>query len=699
MRIDMAAAAVFALALCARTLHILWMSDSPFFDHLLVDSVDFDTRATAFARGTWPEQGAFYQAPLYPLFLSAIYRIFGHDLLAVRLVQAVLGSASAILVYLIGRRCSGRAAAFAAGCMYALYSMSVHFDTEILRPSLAVFLSLASLTLLLEAAEKGGRRRWGASGLLLGLAAVARPTVLVFAPAALLWAILMLRRARTPGRGTRKPGTADGEGRSKRGRAESKRHFTGTGRLGAYGAAGLFLACALAPVASVTYMNYVRSGSFVPISYNGGINFYLGNNGDYDRTVGIRPGIRWDLLTAEPEADRTTDPAGWSRYYYDKAWDYISSNTGDYLGLLFKKLALFWNGHEIERNVSFAHVAEESPLMAYPLVSFRWVAPFALAGMALAIRRRAALGLPALFLFSQVIATVAFFVCARYRMTSVPVLCIFAGYAAVSLAAMVSRRKASAAAYLSVAALGAVAVNVDAYGIADIKYSRPEFELAMILRREGATEEALTMFERAARNNPGDPDPLFQWGVLLAGRGAFAQAAPLFEQAARAEPLYAKSWYNLGLCVSRSGEPDRAADAYRKALEADPYYWEAAMGLGDVLVDEGKVGEAAAVYTRALELGRNRKEIAVSSMSLGRARALGGEYEESLDHFDRALSISPGSVDARLAKARVLVVLGRLEEALAEARSAAMSDSSDARVKSLLDQLKEAGAGTAGSGR
>ena len=46
-------------------------------------------------------------------------------------------------------------------------------------------------------------------------------------------------------------------------------------------------------IAPVTLRNRVVGGEWVPISYNAGINFYLGNNPDYDRTTNIRPGRDW----------------------------------------------------------------------------------------------------------------------------------------------------------------------------------------------------------------------------------------------------------------------------------------------------------------------------------------------------------------------------------------------------------------------
>jgi tetratricopeptide (TPR) repeat protein len=617
-RVDRLALGVFAIALGARLIHIWALKGSPFFSHLLVDSVDFDARAMALAQGGWAEEGAFYQAPLYPLFLSFLYRIFGHGLTAVRIVQALLGSGTAVLVYLIGRRCGGGAVGVGAGLMAALYSMAIHFDAEILRPSLVIFLSALSLHLLLLSSEKGGARKWGAAGLVLGLAAVGRPTLLAFVPAAALWALLRRRRER------------------------------GADTV----AAAVFLCCALVPVGVVTSINYARSGQAVLISYNGGINFFIGNNPDYERTVAIRPGIRWDLLTAEPPADRGTDPAGWSGYYYGLARDYIFSDPSGYAALLFKKLVLFWNGHEIERNVDFSHVAEHSPFMAYKIVSFRWIAPLALMGMVLAAFRRAPLGLPALYLVSQMGATVAFFVCARYRMISMPALWVFAAYGAVALGGMLKRRGIEALPYLGLALLAGVGVNSDAYDISQKEYARSDYELALIERREGRTKECLRLLERSKARRPDDPDPPFQQGVTLAGSGRYAEAAEAFREAARIEPRYPLTWFNLGFCLGEAGRHGEAAESYRRALELEPDYLPAWMGLA-------------------------------------RAEAEAGRYEASLEYLDSAIELEPECLEARLAKARILKAMGSLLEARLETDRAARLAPSDPRVKALMKELEQ----------
>jgi hypothetical protein len=48
----------------------------------------------------------------------------------------------------------------------------------------------------------------------------------------------------------------------------------------------------------------------VIVSYNGGINFWIGNNPDSERTVAIRPGRSWDALDKELRLAGADDSEG-----------------------------------------------------------------------------------------------------------------------------------------------------------------------------------------------------------------------------------------------------------------------------------------------------------------------------------------------------------------------------------------------------
>ena len=93
---------IFAVALAVRLLHIWQLRPRPFFDTLLGDANGYDQWAQRLAAGDWIGSDVFYQAPLYPYFLGVVYAVFGRDLLIVRIIQALIGSASCVLLGLAG---------------------------------------------------------------------------------------------------------------------------------------------------------------------------------------------------------------------------------------------------------------------------------------------------------------------------------------------------------------------------------------------------------------------------------------------------------------------------------------------------------------------------------------------------------------------------------------------------------------------
>jgi hypothetical protein len=82
--------------------------------------------------------------------------------------------------------------------------------------------------------------------------------------------------------------------------------------------------------------NRVASGRLVPVSVNGGINFFIGNNPDYDTTVGIRPGLRWEELTER--FGSMDDPVAWQKNFYRASFDWMRRDPGAACALIRKSI-------------------------------------------------------------------------------------------------------------------------------------------------------------------------------------------------------------------------------------------------------------------------------------------------------------------------------------------------------------------------
>ncbi len=128
--------AIVALALVLRLAAVGWLSDTvPYSDaayyHLAAQKMAADWKF-AFDRSQVESYGKLgWWPPLYPAFLSVIYRLVGVDHRAAVFVQALLGALVAGLVYRIGRRAGGTWTGAAAALLVAVNPTYV-FLTNIL---------------------------------------------------------------------------------------------------------------------------------------------------------------------------------------------------------------------------------------------------------------------------------------------------------------------------------------------------------------------------------------------------------------------------------------------------------------------------------------------------------------------------------------------------------------------------------------
>jgi 4-amino-4-deoxy-L-arabinose transferase-like glycosyltransferase len=142
------------------------------------------------------------RTPGYPLLLLAIP---GLDtsvawLAKVERVQAVLGVASVLLVFLLSRRFLPVWGALGAALLTAISPHLAVHSTHLLSETLFLFLLLASMLASLAALRTGSTTRFALAGLAWGLCCLVRPTVLALPPVLLLaaWISPRLRAWRGP---------------------------------------------------------------------------------------------------------------------------------------------------------------------------------------------------------------------------------------------------------------------------------------------------------------------------------------------------------------------------------------------------------------------------------------------------------------------------------------------------------------------
>jgi len=537
--------AVFAVALAPRIAHVVQIQDSPLIEAPILDEKVHHEWAALFAAGEpWSVDRAtgralpYFRAPLYVWFLGTVYRIAGVDAaLAPRLVQSVLGSLMCGLLFLLGQRLFSRSVGLVAGFAAGLDWILVLFDGELLIVPLIVFLDVALALLLVVAAQKRRPRWWAAAGLVLGVSAIARPNVLLFAPAALVWILQLERRAL--------PGVA-------------------------------FTLGVLAMVLPVTARNWIVGGDPVLIASQGGVNFFIGNNPMSDGVTAVVPGTSpdwwegYDQTHAMVAADlgRRPKESEVSRWFFAKGREFWREHPGVALRGFARKARFLFNRQEWANNKClYTFVEEFAPATGWLPVGFWIVGPFGLLGLALTLRRSRELfplwGFVATYGFSVAL----FFVNARFRAPLVPFLIVYGAYAAVW---MVQRARARdlRALGLATAALGGllVAVNwIPERGLSAPHRATEDFlgTMANELANRGETEQALYWLDRTARSAA---EHLTAEDL----RPEYAQHLTLI--------LYS-TLFRAGNLLEAEGRAQEAVQAYRAML---PYLPPGSLQLADI---------------------------------------------------------------------------------------------------------------------
>lgn len=110
---------------------------------------------------------------------------------------------------------------------------------------------------------------------------------------------------------------------------------------------------------------------------------------------------------------------------------------------------------------------------------------------------------------------------------------------------------------------------------------------------------------------------------------------------------------------------EQSIGEFEKAIALDPNNADGFMGLGSVLSWSGRPGEAVGLVNKAILL--NPKYPAWYLWALGHAYFLTERYEDAILAFKRSLNLNPNFLPAHFYLAISYTVLGRREEAGAEA--------------------------------
>ena len=247
------AIAVFSISYATKSLHAadlapaLYTTDEPLGS--VADA--YDSRASSILLGEGllgpryddPRKTApLARAPGYPIYLSALYSLFGRDYSKVQLVQNALNSISPILIFLIAGNLLSWRVGTISGLLSAVSHHLSYMSNWILPDSIsAVFLLAAAYFLVIARRAPYSYWLYSLAGVMIGLSAWLRSLTLLFGLFVIaVFAIISTRRGPLVRR-----------------------------------AIAMSLVSFLV-IAPITITNYVRYGQFVPINIQMGLVLWVG---------------------------------------------------------------------------------------------------------------------------------------------------------------------------------------------------------------------------------------------------------------------------------------------------------------------------------------------------------------------------------------------------------------------------------------
>ena len=328
-----------------------------------------------------------FHPPLYPYFIAGLQSLPG-GLAVVQWVQVAL---SALLVPAVGRagaRAFGERTGLVAAAITAAFPELVWFAPHFWSETVMLFLLWWAFERLLEADAAGRALPAVLAGVLFGLTALTRETVLYFAPLAALW--LAWRPSRPAAR--------------------------------LRGAA--FLAAVVLTVAPWTVRNWIQFRTFIPVSTSAGLNLWQGNVGQ------TREEVYEEYFSVDGRIDQY-------RYATRKGIEAILARQPWWI---FEKVVAemphFWGDSQTLIHLRRRAYGERAPAFTWAVaavVVLPYVAVLGLFAVGLALtpldRRRA---LIAAFLGYYVLLHVVAYGFPRYRLPILPAVFLFAAAGGVA---------------------------------------------------------------------------------------------------------------------------------------------------------------------------------------------------------------------------------------------------------------------------
>lgn len=541
---------LFVLVFILKLIYIFCSSNSLEIRIPILDAEYYDNMGRHIAAGHLAQKEAFFMGPLYPYFLGLVYRVFGGNMMLLRIIQILGGTTTVVLTYFIGKRVFRPSVAMLGAVMLTLYGTITFYEGQLLMEWLGALINMMLLFVLYQDFGRHRVLKYIVTGFLLGLSALTRANILIFAPIVLIWVLFV---------------------------AKEKKRFL---------SAAVFIVSALVTISPATIHNYVVSRDFVLITWNGSMNFFIGNNekatGVYDSPRGIDLASDWTTRRyVEKMAGRDLKPSEISSYWLSETGRFIKEHPRKELALLFRKTALFLNAFELPQTESHDLSRSRYAILRVLFVNFWILCSLGLVGMMYSLREWRRCFLLHWFIISCSVSIILFFITARYRIQIVPPLALFAAFTVVEILPRSFAHLSRGFQPLAIIAIlffltrpGLFAPDLD--HIRWREYIHEGRRWAVL----GETDRALAEIDKAVALRPDDPESYIHRAIIYKDSGRLPQAIEDYHRSLGINPAMPAIHYDLAQVLRRARMYSAAVEEYMRAIAQDSLMVEAYNNLG-----------------------------------------------------------------------------------------------------------------------
>ncbi|HKS31152.1 MAG TPA: tetratricopeptide repeat protein [Chthoniobacterales bacterium] len=548
--------------------------------------------ANQILHGQFTQSLAFYGLPGYAYLLAFLGRLFGQNPFIPGLLQAVLDAGTAVLIYRIfatifDSRASESSARVAASTFAVLAAIGWGFFVPAEAYSIVLMPTALFVFVFWFVIWRLVRQPGGPTGsellflaLLVGLTATTVATILALVPLMIAAAIFRQTSIAWP-------------------------KFAAQ--------IGVLVVGLVIGTSPCWVHNYFVAKDPVVLSAHSGINFWIGNNPDANGYPRFPPGLRAgpaamlqdSIDQAELNAGRPLKHAEVSRFWSDKAKNFIVTRFADWLKLIARKLRNFWSAFQYD-DLSVITILREQGVI-FPGIYFGVIAALAIPGILVSWRvapnSRWVLGAIVLAMLS--VLTV--FVTERYRLVVVPGLLIFA-----ALGLSLIWRKIIAGGF-RIVVLYLIVLLASARFV-----SWPQRDPSLwALDAYNAGWQALESNNLPLAENklaiayayvPDNSETLFALGNLRLAQKNSDDAAKFYQAVLALDPKHKGAFNNLGVIAFDAAEFDNAENWFSRAEQVDPRNPKTHFMLARVFLGKNDPNSAKTEIATAIQLKPDQPE-------------------------------------------------------------------------------------------